>query len=73
MLGDAHTSTAMMHGWLIRVYNLLPQRIVDKGSVKDFQRGLQRIVLTELESGDSLWNKCLNIAAGSLFSTVQLS
>ena len=56
---------------LIRVYNLLPQRIVNARSVKIFQRGLQKLVLSELDTDNALWDKCLSTVAGGIFWTVR--
>ena len=40
---------------LIRIYNLLPQKVVDSRSVKDFQSQLQDLVKESLVSSDDDW------------------
>ena len=43
---------------LVRVYNLLPQKVVEARTVKDFQRNLQNHVKNLLASGDEDWRYC---------------
>ena len=54
---------------LIRVYNLLPQSIVDKGLLKDFQGALQALVKDELLTGRAGWEQCLSTQCGGIFQS----
>ena len=43
---------------LVRVYNLLPQRVVEARTVRDFQRLLQNQVKDLLAASDENWRYC---------------
>ena len=45
---------------LPKVYNKLPDKVVQHGTVKDFQKALQQLVLEELNKGNENWHKHLS-------------
>ena len=54
---------------LIRVYNLLPQSVVDKCTLRDFQGALQALVIDELHTGRAGWEQCLSTHSGGVFQS----
>ena len=52
---------------LIKVYNLLPQAVVNCSSVKAFQHALQELVKAEAGAGNANWQCCLGTMCGGLF------
>ena len=45
---------------MIRVYNLLPEELVDKVDLKEFQRGLTQLVRDRVTAGDHRWRFLLS-------------
>ena len=56
---------------LVRVYNLLPQTVVNARSVKNFQKRVQTAVRTELKLGTEEWQTCLSTTTGGNFNLLQ--
>ena len=52
---------------LVKVYNLLPQDVIDRRSVKLFQKALQTLVKDEMECGRPNWDTCLSTVYGGAF------
>ena len=52
---------------LVKVYNLLPQDVIDKRSVKLFQNALQTLVKEEMDCGRPNWDTCLSTVYGGAF------
>ena len=52
---------------LVKVYNLLPQDVIDRRSVKLFQKALQTLVKDEMECCRPNWDTCLSTVYGGAF------